>query len=107
MKQPPRLTSRGLELVAGKFKALSDPTRLAVLQSMMAAERTVTEIVEATGASQPNVSRHLAVLHRAGIVRRRKAWPHCLYSIADPSVYEVCKAMCASAARSDEPIFEQ
>ncbi len=106
MRPNQHLTARGLELVAAKFKALSDPTRLAVVQALMGGEKTVTEIVEATGASQPNVSRHLSVLHRAGLVARRKCWPHCLYSIADPAIAEVCRAMCDSASRQQEPIFE-
>ena len=106
MRPNQRLTARGLELVAAKFKALSDPTRLAVIQTLMCGEQTVTAIVEATGASQPNVSRHLGVLHRAGLVARRKCWPHCLYSIADPAVREICRVMCECATRQDEPIFE-
>ncbi|MBD3175207.1 MAG: metalloregulator ArsR/SmtB family transcription factor [Armatimonadia bacterium] len=101
-----RLTHRGLELIAGKFKALSDPTRLAVMQTLMQGEKSVTEIVEVTGASQPNVSRHLGVLHRAGLVARRKCWPHCIYSIADATIEDVCRAMCDTVAQHDEPIFE-
>ncbi len=106
MRGEMRLTARGLEIIATKFKALADPTRLAVMQALMQGEKTVTDLVEATGASQPNVSRHLGVLHRAGLVARRKCWPHCIYSIADPAIEEVCSAMCSSIEREDEPLFD-
>lgn len=94
-----RLTQAGLELVASKFRALSDPTRLAILQCLMQGEQSVSSIVEETAASQPNVSRHLGVLLRAGLVARRKAWPHSLYSVSDPAIETMCQTMCASIER--------
>ncbi len=100
-----RLTQAGLELVASKFHALSDPTRLAILQCLLEGEQSVSSIVQETEASQPNVSRHLGVLLRAGLVARRKAWPHSLYSVADPAIEAMCQAMCASIERSRVELF--
>ena len=102
-----KLTSEGLDRVAGKFKALADPTRLAIIHALMEGEKSVSAVVEATGASQPNVSRHLGVLLKAGLIGRRKAWPHSMYSIVDPSVTAMCEAMCASAQRDQVAIYEE
>lgn len=100
------LTRHGLEVIAGKFRALGDPTRLSIVQALMRGEMSVNEIVAVTGATQPNVSRHLGLLLRAGLVARRKAWPNSLYAIADPAVYTICKAMCESAEREASAIFD-
>lgn len=95
-----RLTPAGLDLVAAKFRALSEPTRLAIVQRLMAEEQSVSDLVATLGSSQPNISRHLGVLLRAGIVGRRKAWPHSLYSVADPAITQLCDAMCASIEKA-------
>ncbi|TPD54706.1 MAG: ArsR family transcriptional regulator, partial [Thalassolituus maritimus] len=48
-----------LELIAQRFRLLSDPMRLKILHQLQSGEKSVTELVENTGASQPNVSKHL------------------------------------------------
>ena len=67
------LNDRTLVLVAERFRVLSDPLRLRLLNALSAGEKSVAELVDATGASQANVSKHLGVLARAGLVSRRKA----------------------------------
>lgn len=86
-----------LELVADRFRALCDPTRLRILNCLRDGERTVSGIVEETGQGQPNVSRHLAILLRHRMVRRRRegVWAH--YRIADPSLFRLCEMVCRSA----------
>ena len=54
-----------LEEVSVSLKAMADPTRLRLLQELMEAERTVSELIELVGTSQGNISKHLAVLKRA------------------------------------------
>ena len=104
-KSPRTLTPDGLDVVAGKFKALADPSRLAILQVLLAGECSVGDLVEATGLSQPNTSRHLGVLRKAGLVDCRKEWPHCVYYVADPGLETICEVMCESAARERGPLF--
>ncbi len=106
MAKQSRLTPEGLALVADKFRALGDPTRLAIVQALMDGEQSVSALVDRTGATQPTVSRHLGILLKAGLLARRKAWPHYLYSIGDPSVVVMCKAMCECAERTRAPIYE-
>jgi DNA-binding transcriptional ArsR family regulator len=85
-----------LEQVAGRFKVLAEPLRLELLNALREAERTVTDLVEMTGAGQANVSRHLAMLHRNGLVARRKEGLHVHYRIADPGIFELCELVCGS-----------
>ena len=81
------LTPELLELVAERFKALSEPARLQILQCLRGGERTVTELVEDTGLGQANVSRHLRVLDTLGFVSRRKDGLFAYYALADERVF--------------------
>jgi len=91
--------------VAARFKTLGDPGRLAILAVLQEGEKSVSEIVDATGRSQPNVSQHVAGLARAGFVARRREGNRIFYRVIDPCVSEICDAVCqslAGRARSDE-----
>lgn len=88
------LTSVQLELIARRFRALADPSRLSVLNHLLEAERTVSDLVEISGLGQANVSKHLRVLHDHGFVRRRKEGSWVWYRVADPGVGELCAVMC-------------
>ena len=90
------LNDRTLELVAERFRVLSDPLRLRLLNALSAGEKSVAELVDATGASQANVSKHLGVLARAGLVSRRKAGLYVYYDCPDKSVFQVCDVVCGS-----------
>ena len=83
-------------MLGERFKALSEPVRLRLIYALLARERTVSELVEETGGSQANVSKHLGVLLEAGLVGRRKQGLNSCYGIADPTVFEVCDLMCGS-----------
>ena len=83
-----------LEAVAGYFGALAEPTRLRVLRALCPGERSVGGIVEETGVSQPAVSRHLAALHRHGIVTRRREANQVYYRVADGTTPELCRTVC-------------
>ncbi|MDP6980240.1 MAG: metalloregulator ArsR/SmtB family transcription factor [Myxococcota bacterium] len=90
----PVLSEEALRLVATRFRALSDPTRLRILNLLMQGESGVQELVEASGLEQPNVSRHLSLLRREGIVERRAEGNRALYSIQDPTIVELCEIVC-------------
>ena len=83
-----------LEEIAARFRALSEPTRLAILQELKSGEMTVGELVEAVGLSQANVSKQLSVLRSAGFLGREQRGTSAVYSISDPLVMELCKLMC-------------
>jgi ArsR family transcriptional regulator len=95
-KGPKPLKDETLQLVAERFRLLGDPLRLRLLQTLSSGERSVAELVETSGTTQANVSKHLQLLLRAGVVQRRKDGLHGYYSIADPSVFQLCDLVCGS-----------
>lgn len=90
------IDQRLIPQVAARFKALADEGRLAILSALQRGERSVGEIVVATGRPQPNVSQHLASLAHAGLVAARREGTHAYYRIADPTVLRICDAVCES-----------
>jgi DNA-binding transcriptional ArsR family regulator len=98
-KVPHPLPAQLVVRIAERFKVLSEPTRIRLLDSLRDGEATVSELQEATGASQQNVSQHLGVLLRAGIVGRRKQGNFSLYSITDPVVFSLCDEVCGGLRR--------
>jgi DNA-binding transcriptional ArsR family regulator len=90
------LTPDAAELIARRFRALSDPTRLRILDLLRRRdEASVGEIAELIGGSQQNVSKHLAALHAESFVSRRKRGTSALYRIADPGVHQICDGISA------------
>lgn len=94
MMQSP-LQPDAADLVAGRFRALADPTRLRILDQLRRHEElSVGELTRELGSSQQNVSKHLGALRAEGFVARRKAGTSSLYRIADPAVLELCDRLC-------------
>jgi DNA-binding transcriptional ArsR family regulator len=89
-----RMTPELLDLVAERFKALSDRARLQLLQALRAGPHTVTELVQETGMGQANVSRHLALLHNAAFVSRERDGLFVRYQLADKDVLKLCDLVC-------------
>ncbi len=83
-----------LELVAGRFRALAEPARLAILHALEDGEHSVSELVELTGMGQGNLSKHLQQLYAAGFVTRRRDGLFIQYSLADAQVLALCEIMC-------------
>lgn len=81
-------------MIAERFKALSEPARLQILNCLRSGEMTVTELVDETGFGQANVSKHLQLLHNLGFVRRRKDGLFVFYGLADNGVFRLCDVMC-------------
>ena len=90
------LSSEALELVANRFKILSEPLRLRILQSLQDGEKSVTALTELTETSQPNVSKHLKLLQTSGLVKRRQKGNTVFYAIADESIFTLCELVCNS-----------
>lgn len=93
------LSDSALELVARRFAVLGEPMRLRLLQRLMKGEQSVGALTEATGSTQANISRHLQTLLNSGLVGRRKEGLQVLYSISDPSVFDLCNLVCGSLGR--------
>ena len=85
-----------MELIAARFRVLAEPMRLKILHALGEEEMSVTELVEAIGAGQANVSKHLALLLEAGLVARRKEGLNVYYRVADDSIFDLCEAVCTS-----------
>lgn len=99
-----RLSPAAMTELAERFRALGEPARLAILDGLREGERTVGDLVEATGQAQANVSRHLAVLHGAGFVSRRRDGAFVRYAVSDPQVYQLCDLMCGRIERDAEAL---
>lgn len=90
------LSVEAVELVAARFRVLGEPVRVQILQILQSGDRNVSELAEAVGSTQPNVSRHLRILQEAGLAGRRQDGNNVYYSIADPTVFDLCDAVCGS-----------
>lgn len=71
------------------MKALSEPVRLAILDSLRDGEKCVCDIVKAVGAERSNVSRHLAVLTSAGLLASRRQGLMVFYELRTPCILNV------------------
>ncbi len=96
------LPDEALEQVAAYFQALSEPTRLQILNLLRKQERSVGELAQLCGYSSANVSRHLTLLTQHGLVMRQSRGNSAIYSIADKSVYALCDLVCDNIARQLE-----
>ena len=94
MDMPRPLPEPLVELIAQRFRVIGEPMRIKLLDRLRDGAATVGELVEALGASQQNVSKHLGVLHRAGIVSRAKDGTSVRYAIADDTVCALCEQVC-------------
>jgi len=95
MKSP--LDPDAAELIARRFRALADPTRLRIIDILRHRDEvSVGEMTALLGTSQQNVSKHLAALQAEGFLGRRKQGTSSLYRIADDNVLELCDRLCVA-----------
>jgi DNA-binding transcriptional ArsR family regulator len=91
------------DVVASYFSVLSEPMRLRIMHAICEEEKTVSQIVDELGATQTNVSRHLNLMHRSGVLARRKEGNQVHYRAADAAMVEICRSVCNRiAAQLDE-----
>jgi len=88
-----------VEAIAERFRILGEPMRIRLLDTLRDGPATVQELEQATEASQQNVSKHLGVLLRSGMVSRRKQGNFSVYAIADESVFDLCEQVCGGLRR--------
>ena len=91
---PRDLSDDALQLVAARFRTLGEPNRLKLLIVLEQGPKRVTELMQATGLLQANVSRHLQSLTEAGLLARERQGTAVIYSIADPSIFDLCHQVC-------------
>lgn len=103
-KKPPEGV---LEPAAKLFGTLAERSRLAILRELMDGPLSVGEIAEATGLSQPNVSKQLATLHDARLVSREREGNTVRYALADSCVEQLCGLVCAKLARDAEAMAKR
>lgn len=96
------LSPEALVQVAAYFQALSEPTRLQILNLLRGGEHNVGELAELCGYTSANISRHLAFLTQRGLVQRESRGTSVYYRIADESVYALCDLVCGNIARQIE-----
>ena len=96
---PHPLPEQLVAMIAERFRVLSEPMRIRLLDAMREGPATVGELQQATGASQQNVSKHLGLMHRSGLVTRKREGNHVRYAIADESVFELCEHVCGGLRR--------
>ena len=90
------LSPQVLQLVADRFRVLAEPLRLRILQLLRNGEKNISEITALTGATQPNVSKHVRVLEEAGLIGRRQEGNTVYCFISDYSVFELCDVVCGA-----------
>lgn len=93
-KKLPQVSEEALALIASWFRTLAEPSRLKILRALEEGEKNITELVEATGLTQANVSRHVQSLVEAGMVGRRREGLAAICFIADPSITDLCDNVC-------------
>jgi len=95
------LTDKAIyEMQAELCKTLTNPKRIEILNVLKHQEKTVTELVEALGASKANVSQHLAVMRHKGILTTRREGVNIFYRVSNVKVIDACTLM-------KEVLFEQ
>jgi len=99
MTLPHPLSGELAEQIAQRFRVLGEPMRIRILDLLRDGETSVQELTDRLGTTQQNVSKHLGVLHGAGIVSRRRDGTRALYAIADDSVFELCETVCGGLRR--------
>ncbi len=78
------------ELQAEVSKTLAHPLRLAILHTLRDGERTVNDLTRLLGASQSNISQHLALMRKGQIVQTRKSGAEVYYRLSSPKISQAC-----------------
>lgn len=98
-------SQRVFEMAAELFGVLSTPIRLRILSSLCNGERSVSELQEQVGTTQPNLSQHLAVLYQSGILAKRKEGAQVFYRVQSERAVMLCRSVCTQVAiELDEPM---
>lgn len=93
-----QLNDQAFVHIAKYFQALAEPMRLKILNALRDGEKNVTELVEISGSTQANVSKHLTLLRETKLIKRDSRGNKAYYSIADHRIYDLCNLVCGHIA---------
>ncbi|WP_291915209.1 helix-turn-helix transcriptional regulator [Limnohabitans sp.] len=91
-------TDEVFEKAAEMFAVLSTPIRLRIISELCQGEKNVGQLLDHIGVAQPNMSQHLNIMYRSGILGKRRQGAQMFYRIADEKAVVVCRAMCTQVA---------
>ncbi len=95
---------RVFELAAELFGILSTPMRLRILSALCDKEKSVSELLQEIDTTQPNLSQHLNLLYRAGVLAKRKDGTQVIYRVQSEKAVTLCRTVCTQIAiEMDEP----
>jgi ArsR family transcriptional regulator len=83
---------------ADLFAVMSTPIRLRIISALCQGEKNVGQLLENIGVAQPNMSQHLNILFRSGVLGKRRQGAQVFYRIADDTAARVCRAVCTQLA---------
>jgi len=89
---------RVFEVAAELFSVLSTPIRLKILSVLCDKELSVSQILEQVKTTQPNMSQHLAILYRHGVIAKRKDGTQVMYSVKSEKAVSLCRTVCTQIA---------
>lgn len=95
---------RVFELAAELFAVLATPIRLRILSALCEHEKSVNELLLEIDTTQPNLSQHLAVLFKTGVLAKRKDGTQVIYRVQSEKAVALCRSVCTQIAiEMDEP----
>jgi DNA-binding transcriptional ArsR family regulator len=89
---------RVFEVAAELFSVLSTPMRLRILSAVCEQEKSVSQLLSEIDTTQPNLSQHLTVLYRAGVLAKRKEGTQVLYRVQSEKAVQLCRSVCTQVA---------
>lgn len=96
--------ARVFELAAELFGVLATPMRLRILSALCRQEKSVSELLSEIETTQPNLSQHLNVLYRAGVLAKRKLGTQVIYRVQSEQAVNLCRTVCTQVAiEMEEP----
>jgi ArsR family transcriptional regulator len=96
--------SRVFELAAELFGILSTPMRLRILSALCDGEKSVSQLLCEIDTTQPNLSQHLNLLYRSGVLAKRKEGTQVIYRVQSDKAVSLCRTVCSQIAiEMDEP----
>lgn len=91
-------SGRVFELAAQLFTLLGTPMRLRILNALCDGEQSVTQMLEKIDTTQPNLSQHLAVMYRSGVLAKRKEGTQVIYRVQSEKALTLCRSVCSQIA---------
>jgi DNA-binding transcriptional ArsR family regulator len=91
-------SSRVFELAAELFTLLGTPMRLRILNALCEGEQSVSQLLVKINTTQPNLSQHLSVMYRSGVLTKRKDGTQVIYRVQSEKALTLCRSVCSQIA---------